>query len=156
MGAFLKVNGIWRDASTGWADLSRTGSCPSRLEQGALRSGEPKPTAGSVTIVAAHVNGYPKESHKPLWDTLLENSRSGTSKPKIRGIWIADMAHQNANVAINEGITACSTIPKICCAWWMSSAKICHCQLLASDIVWELRSRCSDRLPSATFHQLVL
>jgi len=33
---------------------------------------------------------------------LLENSRAGTLKLKIRGIWIADMAHQNANVVINE------------------------------------------------------
>jgi hypothetical protein len=45
---------------------------------------------GDVTIVAAHLNGYPKESYEPLWDTLLENSLSGTSKLKIRGIWIAD------------------------------------------------------------------
>jgi hypothetical protein len=112
---------------------------------------------GDVTIVAAHVNGYSKESYEPLWDTLLENSRSGTSKLKIRGIWIADMAHQNANVVINEEFLGedydlfdhAQDLLRL-----VSSVKICHCQLLGSDIAWKLRSRCSGRLPSATFHQL--
>ncbi|KAH8771376.1 hypothetical protein F5882DRAFT_300995, partial [Hyaloscypha sp. PMI_1271] len=62
----------------------------------------PSQQHGDVTIVAAHVNEYTKESNEPLWDTLLENSRSGTSKLKIVGIWMADMAHQNASVVINE------------------------------------------------------
>jgi hypothetical protein len=57
---------------------------------------------GEVAIVATHVTGYPKESYEPLWDTLLDNSRSGTSKLKIRGIRTADMAHKNANVVTNE------------------------------------------------------
>lgn len=52
---------------------------------------------GSVTIIAAPANGFPKECYEPLWDDLLR-----TSTRKIRAIWIADCAHQGASGVLNE------------------------------------------------------
>ncbi|MCJ1250585.1 hypothetical protein MMC30_007813 [Trapelia coarctata] len=52
---------------------------------------------GSVTIIAAHANGLPKETYEPLWDDLLR-----TFGNKIRAIWIADCSHQGASGVLNE------------------------------------------------------
>ncbi|KAI9804358.1 MAG: hypothetical protein M1833_007165 [Piccolia ochrophora] len=60
----------------------------------------PKPRPGDITIIAAHANGIPKELYEPFWDDLLEQaSRNGF---RIRGIWIADVAHQGASGVLNE------------------------------------------------------
>lgn len=58
------------------------------------------PQPGDVTVIAAHANGYPKELYEPLWEELLVCSRR--SGYRIRGIWIADMAHQGASGVLNE------------------------------------------------------
>ncbi|KAF2258865.1 alpha/beta-hydrolase [Lojkania enalia] len=55
-----------------------------------------EPADDSVTIIAAHANGFPKECYEPLWDDLV-NSATG----KIRAIWIADVAHQGASYNLN-------------------------------------------------------
>ena len=54
---------------------------------------------GSVTIIAAHANGLPKETYGPLWDDLHR-----AFKGKIRAIWIADCSHQGASGVLNEKI----------------------------------------------------
>ncbi|KAK4997962.1 hypothetical protein LTR66_002739, partial [Elasticomyces elasticus] len=58
----------------------------------------PKP--GDVTIIAAHANGFPKELYEPLWDELLP--RAKLAGFGIRGIWIADLAHQGQSGVLNE------------------------------------------------------
>lgn len=55
--------------------------------------------SGSVTIIAAHANGLPKETYEPLWDDLASAFRG-----KIRGIWIADCSHQGGSGVLNESI----------------------------------------------------
>ncbi|KAI9698917.1 MAG: hypothetical protein M1836_003106 [Candelina mexicana] len=60
------------------------------------------PKAGDVTIVGAHANGFPKECYEPLWEEIL---RQSTAKGiRIRGIWMADVAHQGASGVLNEHI----------------------------------------------------
>ncbi|KAL9076003.1 MAG: hypothetical protein Q9157_003830 [Trypethelium eluteriae] len=60
------------------------------------------PPEGSITILAAHANGFPKELYEPLWDELLDQSRHyGIS---IRSIWIADVSFQGASSVVNEGL----------------------------------------------------
>ena len=54
---------------------------------------------GSVTIIAAHANGLPKETYEPLWDDL-----KSAFPGKIRAIWIADCSHQGASGVLNENI----------------------------------------------------
>ncbi|KAF2496028.1 hypothetical protein BU16DRAFT_617537 [Lophium mytilinum] len=61
----------------------------------------PHPKPGDITIIGAHANGFPKELYEPLWDDFLRRSKQyGFS---IRGIWIADVAQQNASGVLNEG-----------------------------------------------------
>ncbi|KAF2813251.1 uncharacterized protein BDZ99DRAFT_252107 [Mytilinidion resinicola] len=61
----------------------------------------PHPKPGDITIIGAHANGFPKELYEPLWDDVLRRSKQfGFS---IRGIWIADVAQQNASGVLNEG-----------------------------------------------------
>ena len=57
------------------------------------------PVPGSVTIIAAHANGFPKETYEPLFDDL-HHAVGG----KIRAIWIADCSHQGASGVLNESI----------------------------------------------------
>ena len=52
---------------------------------------------GSVTIIAAHANGLPKETYEPLWDDLHR-----AFARRIRAIWIADCSHQGASGVLNE------------------------------------------------------
>jgi hypothetical protein len=40
--------------------------------------------------------------YEPLWDELLQRSRQGGFA--IRGIWIADVAHQGQSSVINEHV----------------------------------------------------
>lgn len=54
---------------------------------------------GSVTIIAAHANGLPKETYEPLWDDV-----HCAFKGNIRAIWVADCSHQGASGVMNEGI----------------------------------------------------
>ena len=55
--------------------------------------------AGSVTVIATHGNGFPKEAYEPLFDDLYQ-----ALKGKISGIWIADCAHQGASGVLNENL----------------------------------------------------
>ncbi|TID21412.1 Alpha/beta hydrolase family-domain-containing protein [Venturia nashicola] len=58
------------------------------------------PQPGDVTIIGGHANGFPKELYEPLWDELLKLSKSAGFG--IRGIWIADVAHQGMSSVLNE------------------------------------------------------
>ncbi|TGO90262.1 hypothetical protein BPOR_0072g00190 [Botrytis porri] len=60
----------------------------------------PNPQPGDVTIIGAHANGYPKELYEPLWEDV--HARAKANGFKIRGIWIADIAHQGASSVLNE------------------------------------------------------
>ncbi|KAK0659977.1 Abhydrolase domain-containing protein mpaH [Lasiodiplodia hormozganensis] len=60
----------------------------------------PNPKPGDVTIIGAHANGFPKELYEPLWEEILQRSRSAGFS--IRSIWIADVAHQGASGVLNE------------------------------------------------------
>ena len=59
------------------------------------------PSADSVTVIAAHANGFPKECYEPLFGDLLR-----AAKGRIRSIWIADCSHQGASGVLNENIQA--------------------------------------------------
>ncbi|TVY75895.1 Abhydrolase domain-containing protein mpaH [Lachnellula suecica] len=59
-----------------------------------------EPRAGDVTFVGAIANGFPKEMYEPLWDDLYE--RMAKAGKRIRGIWIADVAHQGGSGVLNE------------------------------------------------------
>ncbi|PVI08472.1 hypothetical protein DM02DRAFT_665806 [Periconia macrospinosa] len=63
-----------------------------------LNNTSPKP--GDITIIAAHANAFPKELYEPLWDDLLKISKQQNFG--IRGIWIADVAHQGQSGILNE------------------------------------------------------
>ena len=54
---------------------------------------------GSVTIIAAHANGFPRETYEPFFDDLYQ-----ALGPKIRAIWFADCSHQGASGVLNEDI----------------------------------------------------
>jgi len=58
------------------------------------------PQPGDLTIIGAHANGFPKELYEPLWDELYMGLKAAGIR--IRGIWIADVVHQNASSVINE------------------------------------------------------
>lgn len=55
---------------------------------------------GSVTIIGAHANAFPKETYEPLWDEFYESLQS--SGCSIRSIWIADIASQGQSSVLNE------------------------------------------------------
>ena len=56
---------------------------------------------GAITIIGAHANGFPKELYEPLWDDLSRALRK--QGMAIKGIWIADVAHQGMSGVLNEG-----------------------------------------------------
>ena len=56
---------------------------------------------GSLTIIALHANGIPKETYEPLFDDLCNELKG---KVKVRAIWIADSSHQGASGVLNEHI----------------------------------------------------
>ncbi|KIY01150.1 uncharacterized protein Z520_02702 [Fonsecaea multimorphosa CBS 102226] len=60
----------------------------------------PNPKEGDVTVIGAHANGFPKELYEPLWEDLYAQSK--THGFTIRGIWIADVAHQGESGILNE------------------------------------------------------
>ncbi|GAB7355781.1 hypothetical protein MBLNU459_g6463t1 [Dothideomycetes sp. NU459] len=60
------------------------------------------PQPGDVTIIGAHANGFPKELYEPLWDELYQRLKANNIR--IRGIWIADVAHQGASSVLNEDL----------------------------------------------------
>ncbi|KLJ09568.1 hypothetical protein EMPG_15011 [Blastomyces silverae] len=62
----------------------------------------PHPKPGDITIIGAHANGFPKELYEPLWEELL--SRAKRHGFGIRGIWIADVAHQGNSGVLNENL----------------------------------------------------
>ncbi|KAF2761819.1 alpha/beta-hydrolase [Pseudovirgaria hyperparasitica] len=63
-----------------------------------LNNKSPKPN--DLTIIGAHANGFPKELYEPLWIELLQ--RTEQAGIGVRGIWIADVAHQGASGVLNE------------------------------------------------------
>ncbi|KAF2823352.1 alpha/beta-hydrolase [Ophiobolus disseminans] len=57
----------------------------------------PEPGLETVTIIAAHGNGFPKEMYEPLFTAL-----HASPKPyAIHSIWIADQANMSASHALN-------------------------------------------------------
>ncbi|KAJ5169511.1 uncharacterized protein N7500_002294 [Penicillium coprophilum] len=60
----------------------------------------PNPQPGDITILAAHANGFPKELYEPLWEEI--HARSKQNGIRIRGIWMADVAHEGQSGVINE------------------------------------------------------
>ncbi|KEF51205.1 uncharacterized protein A1O9_12708 [Exophiala aquamarina CBS 119918] len=58
------------------------------------------PQAGDVTILGAHATGFVKELYEPLWESIL--ARAKQQGFRIRGIWIADTAHQGQSSVLNE------------------------------------------------------
>jgi hypothetical protein len=62
----------------------------------------PEPQVGDVTFIAAHANGFPKELYEPLFEDLLSQSKH--QQWRIRGIWIADLAHQGHSSVLNESL----------------------------------------------------
>ncbi|KAI9758140.1 MAG: hypothetical protein M4579_003172 [Chaenotheca gracillima] len=82
-----------------------------------LNNLNPKP--GDLTIVASPANGFPKELYEPLWDEILHRAtRSGFA---IRGIWIADPAHQGASGVLNENKVGNDP------SWFDHSRDLLHC-----------------------------
>ncbi|KAL4734074.1 alpha/beta-hydrolase [Aspergillus similis] len=62
----------------------------------------PDPQPGDLTIIGTHGSGYPKELYEPIWEELYyELSSHGI---RIRSIWIADTANQNASGVVNEAV----------------------------------------------------
>ncbi|KAL4904982.1 hypothetical protein BDW74DRAFT_168124 [Aspergillus multicolor] len=61
---------------------------------------EPRP--GDLTIIGTHGSGYPKELYEPIWEALY--SRLCSYGIRIRSIWIADAANQNASGQVNEKV----------------------------------------------------
>ncbi|KAI0402519.1 prolyl aminopeptidase-like protein [Xylaria palmicola] len=59
----------------------------------------PHPQPGDVTVIGAHANGFPKEVYEPLWADL--HAASQEHGFRIRGIWVADMAHQGQSGLLN-------------------------------------------------------
>lgn len=60
----------------------------------------PSPKPGDLSIIGAHANGFPKELYEPLWAEI--NHRLNAKGITIRGIWIADVAHQGQSGVVNE------------------------------------------------------
>ncbi|KAI6083547.1 prolyl aminopeptidase-like protein [Hypoxylon rubiginosum] len=60
----------------------------------------PSPEPGDVTIIAGHANGFPKEVYEPLWSDLHTQCKKHGFR--IRGIWIADVAHQGQSGLLNK------------------------------------------------------
>ncbi|KAF9888899.1 hypothetical protein FE257_008269 [Aspergillus nanangensis] len=60
----------------------------------------PSPKPGDLSIIGAHANGFPKELYEPLWDEIYH--RLQAKGIAIRGIWIADIAHQGQSGVVNE------------------------------------------------------
>ncbi|KAF2145633.1 uncharacterized protein K452DRAFT_324555 [Aplosporella prunicola CBS 121167] len=60
----------------------------------------PTPSPGDITIIGAHANGFPKELYEPLWEEIYQLLKS--KNKAIRGIWIADVAHQGQSGVLNE------------------------------------------------------
>ncbi|KAJ5225731.1 hypothetical protein N7468_006956 [Penicillium chermesinum] len=60
----------------------------------------PEPQPGDATLIAAHGTGFPKELYEPLWEELL--ARLNQAGTRVRSIWIADAANQNASGILNE------------------------------------------------------
>jgi len=56
----------------------------------------------AITLIGAHANGFPKELYEPLWEDLLPLLRE--RGVWIRGIWIADVAHQGESGVLNEDL----------------------------------------------------
>ncbi|CAG8961238.1 hypothetical protein HYFRA_00013294 [Hymenoscyphus fraxineus] len=54
---------------------------------------------GSITIIAAHANGFPKEISEQLFEEIIQSCPN-----KIRGIWIADCANQGLSGIENEDL----------------------------------------------------
>ncbi|KAK2790548.1 hypothetical protein FQN52_005567 [Onygenales sp. PD_12] len=62
----------------------------------------PNPKPGDITIIGAHANGFPKELYEPLWEEIYARAKSHGFG--IRGIWIADVAHQGNSGVLNENV----------------------------------------------------
>lgn len=64
----------------------------------ANRSQDHKPT--DLTIVFGHANGFHRELYEPYFDDLLK--RLQAQGLVVRGIWVAEAAHQGWSGVLNE------------------------------------------------------
>jgi hypothetical protein len=60
----------------------------------------PDPQPGDLSIIGAHANGFPKELYEPPWAEIYHRLKA--KGITIRGIWIADAAHQGQSGVVNE------------------------------------------------------
>ncbi|RAQ51805.1 hypothetical protein AFGD_006280 [Aspergillus flavus] len=58
------------------------------------------PSPGDISIISAHANGMPKEVYEPLWVEIYHAAKKAGLQ--LRGIWIADAAHQGTSGILNE------------------------------------------------------
>ncbi|KAI0423306.1 prolyl aminopeptidase-like protein [Xylaria grammica] len=58
------------------------------------------PQPGDVTVIGVHGNGFPKEVYEPIWCDLHAQSKAHGFR--IRGVWVADVAHQGYSHKLNE------------------------------------------------------
>ena len=59
-------------------------------------------THGSLTIIGACGNGFPKETYEPFWDELYSCLQS--RGVQVRSIWVADCSNQGASSVLNEDV----------------------------------------------------
>ncbi|RDW70916.1 alpha/beta hydrolase [Aspergillus mulundensis] len=62
----------------------------------------PDPRPGDLTIIGTHGSGFPKELYEPIWEELYFTLSSYGIR--IRSIWLADTANQNASGLLNEKV----------------------------------------------------
>lgn len=60
----------------------------------------PIPRPGDLSIIGAHATGFPKELYEPFWEEIYHRLKA--KGITIRGIWIADVAHQGQSGVVNE------------------------------------------------------
>ncbi|KAB8216304.1 hypothetical protein BDV33DRAFT_207476 [Aspergillus novoparasiticus] len=58
------------------------------------------PSREDISIISAHANIIPKEVSEPLWVEIYHAAKR--ARLQLRGIWIADAAHQGASGILNE------------------------------------------------------
>ena len=82
----------------------------------------PDPKPGDLSIIGAHANGFPKELYEPLWEEI--NHRLKAKGISIRGIWIADVAHQGQSGVVNETKLGNDRMNEHLSAWMKSMTDI--------------------------------
>lgn len=60
------------------------------------------PSAGDLSIIFCHANGFHKELYEPFFDDLLEHLQQ--QHIGVRAIWAPDAVHQGASGLLNESL----------------------------------------------------